>query len=116
MHIRSLKAHLAAIDTEIAELVRQTPALAHKTRLMQSVVGVGPVTATALLAYLPELGNLTRGEAARLAGLAPINNDSGKTSASRPTQPGRDGFAAPSIWPPASPCEKTPTSPSSPHT
>lgn len=91
-HIRSLKAVLAAIETEIAELVRQTPFLAQKTQLMQSVIGVGPVTATALLAYLPELGNLTRGEAARLAGLAPINNDSGKSSAPRPTQPGRDGF------------------------
>jgi transposase len=92
MHIRSLKAVLAALDQEIAELVRHTPLLAHKTHLMQSLVGVGPVTATALLAYLPELGNLTRGEAARLAGLAPINKDSGKTKGSRPTQPGRDGF------------------------
>jgi transposase len=92
MHIRALKAVLAGLDKEIAELVRHTPLLAHKTRLMQSLVGVGPVTATALLAYLPELGNLTRGEAARLAGLAPINNDSGKTKGSRPTRPGRDGF------------------------
>ena len=88
-HIRALKAALAKLEAEIAALLRATSWLARKARLMQSVVGVGPITAATLLAYLPELGGLTRGQAARLAGLAPIAKDSGKTSAPRHIEPGR---------------------------
>jgi transposase len=43
----------------------------------------------ALLAYLPELGGLSRGEAALLAGLAPIANDSGATQGPRHIAGGR---------------------------
>lgn len=88
-HIRSLKAALAKLEAEIIALLRATSWLARKAKLMQSVVGVGPVTAAALLAYLPELGRLTKGEAARLTGLAPIAKDSGKSSAPRHVEPGR---------------------------
>jgi len=88
-HTRALKAALAKLEAEIAALVRASSALARKAKLMQSVIGVGPITAATLLAYLPELGRLTRGEAARLTGLAPIARDSGKTSAPRHIEPGR---------------------------
>ncbi len=82
-HIRSLRAALAKLEAEIAALLHATSWLARKAKLMQSVIGIGPITAATLLAYLPELGNLTKGEAARLAGLAPIARDSGKASAPR---------------------------------
>lgn len=91
-HIRSLQITLKALDTDIAELVRTTAELTGKVRLMQSVIGVGPVTATAFLAHLPELGSLTKGEAASLTGLAPINRDSGRISAPRRTGAGRTGL------------------------
>jgi transposase len=38
-----------------------------------TVAGVGAVTAAGLLAELPELGAMNRGQAAKLVGLAPIN-------------------------------------------
>lgn len=41
------------------------------------VKGVGPTTASTLIAELPELGHLTRKQITSLAGLAPINRDSG---------------------------------------
>jgi transposase len=88
-HIRALKATLAALDKEIAALLRASPLLAAKAHLMQTLIGVGPTTATTCLAYLPELGHLTKGEAARLAGLAPIARDSGLSSAPRHIAPGR---------------------------
>lgn len=87
-HIRSLRASLTELDREITELLR-TEALAQKARLMQSVIGVGLQTAASCLAYMPELGNLTKAEAAALAGLAPIARDSGKTSAPRHISHGR---------------------------
>ncbi|WP_156374396.1 transposase, partial [Pseudorhodoferax sp. Leaf274] len=45
--------------------------------LLTSVKGVGPTTASTLLAQLPELGKLNRKQITSLAGLAPINRDSG---------------------------------------
>ena len=51
--------------------------------------GVGPATATACLAYLPELGTFTKGQVARITGLAPIANDSGKASMPRHIAGGR---------------------------
>ncbi len=39
--------------------------------------GVGPVVAAVLIAELPELGRLSGGEIAALAGVAPLNRDSG---------------------------------------
>lgn len=46
-------------------------------RLLTSVKGVGPTTASTLLAQLPELGQLDRKQITALVGLAPMNRDSG---------------------------------------
>ena len=51
--------------------------------ILQSVKGIGPVTMSTLVAELPELGELNRGQAAKLVGVAPINRDSGKKSGKR---------------------------------
>ncbi len=47
------------------------------------------MTASALLAALPELGCLSKNEAAALAGLAPFNRDSGSLRGSRTIRGGR---------------------------
>lgn len=88
-HVASLRKTLAALEAEIAAHVEANDALARKARLMRSVKGVGPMTAATLLAYMPELGTFRKGEVARLAGLAPINNDSGKSHAPRHLAAGR---------------------------
>jgi transposase len=88
-HITSLRKAFDALEAEIAALIDANESLARKARLMRSVIGVGPVTAATLLANMPELGSLSKGEAARLAGLAPINRDSGKLSAPRHIEAGR---------------------------
>ena len=56
---------------------------------MRAVKGVGPQTATALITLMPELGSLNRRTAAALAGLAPINRDSGASRGRRFIQGGR---------------------------
>ena len=50
---------------------------------LQSVKGIGPVTISTLVAELPELGEMNRGQVAKLVGVAPINRDSGKKSGKR---------------------------------
>lgn len=68
---------LRELDRQIAELTSTDPSFQRRLTLLVSVPGVGQVTAAGLLAELPELGALNRGQAAKLVGLAPINRDSG---------------------------------------
>jgi transposase len=89
VHIASLKAALAAIETDIVQLVEESEILRKKVALMQTVIGIGPISAMVVLAYLPDIGRLTKGQAARLAGLAPINDDSGKKRGARHVEAGR---------------------------
>ena len=89
VHIAALASAFKVIEAEIAELVSSTESLKEKVRLMRTLKGVGMVTATTLLAYLPDIGQMTKGQVARRTGLAPINNDSGKTNRPRHVEAGR---------------------------
>jgi transposase len=84
-----IKQIIKDIEARIAALVRTTPDLAGDYTLLTSVPGIGPVTATTLLALMPELGHSPRRAIAALAGLAPINNDSGKMRGHRAIRGGR---------------------------
>ncbi len=66
------------IDTEIARLVKSDDQWKHKADLLQSTPGVGNVTATTLIAEVPELGQLNRQKISALIGVAPFNRDSGQ--------------------------------------
>jgi transposase len=78
-----LKAHIALIEKHIAKLVAADPSLAHKDRLLRSVKGVGAVFSHTLLAFMPELGQLTRAQAGSLLGAAPFDHDSGRLKGQR---------------------------------
>jgi transposase len=65
------------IDDKIARHLRSDDQWNGKVQLLTSVPGVGPVTASTLVAELPELGELNRRAIASLAGLAPFDHDSG---------------------------------------
>lgn len=87
--IRLLEEEISSIETKMHSLIRQSPAWREKMSLLTSTPGVGKITAMALLADLPELGSLNRREIASLAGLAPINRDSGTMRGKRTTWAGR---------------------------
>ena len=76
--IAALEKELHAIDTDIDDNVRGSPAWREAEDLLTSVKGVGPITARTLLADLPELGRLDRQRIAALAGLAPHTRQSGQ--------------------------------------
>lgn len=84
-----LKQRRASIIARLLTSLRNHHDLASRFDLLLSVEGIGPRTAIALLIRMPELGRLSRGEAAALAGLAPFNNDSGKRSRPRSIEGGR---------------------------
>ena len=76
--IRQLDADAARLDHRIAQEIAAVPALAERQALLRSMPGVGPVLAATLIAFLPELGTLTRRQIAALVGVAPYDFDSGK--------------------------------------
>ena len=88
-HITWLRQALRDLNREIREFIRQSPIWKDKEDLLQSVPGVGPVTASTLLAELPELGTLDRKRIAALVGVAPFNDDSGHRRGKRKIKGGR---------------------------
>lgn len=63
--------------------------LGRRLDLVLSIPGIGPRTALALIIAMPELGTLSREQAAALAGLAPFDRDSGSHSGARHIAGGR---------------------------
>jgi transposase len=93
-HLAVLQAELSELDRDIDDAIRKTPAWQADAELLQSVPGVGPATLRTLIAELPELGRLTRRKIAALAGLAPINRDSGTMRGRRTISGGRAAVRA----------------------
>jgi transposase len=88
-HIAWLRAQIADADHTLQDQIQQSPVWRVQDDLLQSVPGIGPITARTLLASLPELGHLPRRPLAALVGVAPLNNDSGLTRGRRSTWGGR---------------------------
>ena len=84
-----LARQLAEIDAALTQALARDPELAPRAALIQSMPGAGPRLAQALLAGLPELGQLNRKQIASLAGLAPHPKDSGRQQKKRAIQGGR---------------------------
>ena len=84
-----LKRQLKDLDDQLQKTIRESPLWREKDELLEGVKGVGPTLASVLLAELPELGTLGGKQIAALAGVAPVNRDSGKRQGSRTTWGGR---------------------------
>lgn len=88
-HIDYLRKRLKRIDRDIDGAVRASPLWRHQNELLDTVPGVGPALRSSMLAWLPELGQLNRVEIAKLVGVAPLNDDSGKFHGRRHIAGGR---------------------------
>ena len=66
------------LDRHLVEMVKTDATFAHRYRLLTSMPGVGLVLACTLIALLPELGTMSRKQAAALVGVAPYAFESGK--------------------------------------
>lgn len=93
-HIAYLERELATSDTELDARIRESPVWRDRDDLLQSVPGIGPVVARTLMADLPELGQLGRRAIAKLAGVAPLNRDSGQWRGRRTIRGGRASVRA----------------------
>jgi transposase len=88
-HIAWLDKRIGKFDADLRERLRVCDIWKEKVTLLDSVPGIGKVSIFTLLARLPELGALNRGQIAALVGVAPFNDDSGKRRGSRYIQGGR---------------------------
>jgi transposase len=87
-HIHWLDGEIKMLEGQIRAAIKQ-PAFARKAALLRSLKGVGEVTIATLLALLPELGYRSHKGIAALAGLAPVNCDSGTFRGQRRIRGGR---------------------------
>jgi transposase len=87
--IARLKARRSAQIRDIAKRLRTHNDLATRLNLVLSIPGIGERTALALLIRMPELGQVSREEAAALVGLAPFDDDSGQHRGQRHIAGGR---------------------------
>ncbi|PVE49845.1 IS110 family transposase [Agrobacterium tumefaciens] len=69
--------------------LRSDKDLADKAQVLTSLKGIGLKTACFLIAWLPELGLLDKGQIAKLVGVAPVNRDSGLMRGKRMIAGGR---------------------------
>jgi transposase len=90
-HIEYLEEHILKLEDEIQALIVLDPDRQARAERIDSVPGIGPVTASTMVAELPELGKLNRQQIAALVGVAPFNKDSGKKHGKRKTTGGRAG-------------------------
>ena len=81
--LESLEKELKSIDAKLVQMLKSDTKNKRKIEILKSAKGIGDVVASVLIAHLPELGKLNRGQIAKLVGVAPMNRDSGNSSRKR---------------------------------
>lgn len=77
------------IDQSLQYFIDQDPVLKERQKVLESIEGIGPITARDLICFMPELGTLNHKQVASLAGLAPHANESGIFKGQRRVKGGR---------------------------
>lgn len=93
-HLAWLEKELGGVERDLDAAIRASPLWHERVELMLEVPGVGPAVSRTLLVQLPELGQLSRRQIGALAGLAPINRDSGSKRGTRGIRGGRSELRA----------------------
>ena len=88
-HISWLQKRLDQAEDDLSQRLRCSSLWRETDQRLQSVPGVGPITALVLIAELPELGQFPNKQLVALCGLAPHARDSGKWHGKRTTRGGR---------------------------
>ena len=91
---KSIEIVIKTLDKEIVRLDRDIDAhldvhFKEQSERFEAIKGVGVTTCATLLAFMPELGQVNSARAAKIAGLAPLNQDSGKARGKRHVWGGR---------------------------
>ncbi len=86
---KAVRAQLAKLEAAIAAKIRATQRFAEQAAIIASIPGIGDHTVAGLIAWLPELGQISNKAAAALVGVAPYDDDSGQHKGERHIKDGR---------------------------
>lgn len=89
-----LKAQIRVLETSIAELIAADPLWQQLDTVFRSIKGVAGRTVSRLMAEMPEIGTASNKAVSKLAGLAPLAQDSGKSQGKRMVRGGRSNVRA----------------------
>ena len=84
-----LQQQIEQVEKMLRQHIDNDPDLRSKAERLQQIKGVGPVLASTLLAYVPELGKIESSQLSALIGVAPHPRDSGHSHAPRHIRAGR---------------------------
>lgn len=87
--IQILENEIKAVEVQIKNIVKKDDELSKKAKLLESIPGIGSISAALLLSALPELGTITNKQIAALIGLAPFDNSSGNYVGKKKIRGGR---------------------------
>jgi len=102
-HLETLKTEDKQVHQMMLALVRQRLDLRRDQRLLRTIKGIGPKSALAFLASVPELGRIDNKAAAALIGVAPFVRNSGTMTARHESTAGEPPCAVSSTWRPSLP-------------
>lgn len=87
--IKLLQKELEKINQSLEKYIQNDSEYTRKDNLLKTIKGIGSVVSAGIIADLPELGKLSAKEVSALAGLAPLNRDSGSLRGKRTIWGGR---------------------------
>lgn len=87
--LKMAETHKAKLEDEMHELIQSADELKSKFRVLTSIPNIEATTAALMLADLGELGRVNCRQIAALAGVAPMNWDSGARQGNRSIRGGR---------------------------
>ena len=88
--LATIAAEIRKLETLVADVIAADPLWAKLDKAFRTIKGVSDRTIARLMAGLPEIGTLSNKAASKLAGLAPIARDSGKSIGKRAVRAGRE--------------------------
>jgi transposase len=74
-----IEKQLKIVQKKIVQEIKKFADLLPRFELLQSIKGIGEITAAVLVLLLPELGKLSKSQIASLVGVAPFDDQSGKS-------------------------------------
>jgi len=85
----TIEVQIEELEEKVRELIANDAILKSKRERMLQVEGIGEITAASVLAFMPELGSISRAQAAALLGVAPFVCESGMMRGKRHIWGGR---------------------------
>jgi len=87
--LKRIAREVAKLEAAITAMIKAAPRFAELAEIIESVPGLGKATSAALIAAMPELGQVSNNIATALLGVAPYDDDSGQRRGDRHIKGGR---------------------------